>query len=435
MSDQLTMGVIGQSYKANEHRAPIEPSHIAEIPPELRARIYFQAGYGERFGVSDATIAAQCGVVLATDDLYARCDIILLPKPTQADFPRWRDGQGGSRPKWLHAAYPLVWRRLGRPIMHTMTTAFSGSTLLRSPSADSSRAVPPSMEYSMPKSCPRCYGKGVALSVPVNRIVVEPRRSIKDGAICRWPRWSGVPVREIYLERLLGELAREIPFDLNEPWESLDEEIRRSILYGVHGRNLKLITYFDPDGDPQAREFEGIVTLFDDHYDVKKALGTMQQCPVCEGKPYEILYPRERIEAIVEEHAAGKVSALALTSLGIAIKIVEQLAREGVPFRAVPELLPVDEGALNEDDGKYRRWVLFVREADLPRVTGWMERKSGVVRDHGHPVLFVLGALCREPSHDFELLPCSWCDTGHNWIAKANQLERAPAPKLPPNTL
>lgn len=93
MSDQLTMGVIGQSYKADEHRAPIEPSQILDIAPELRARIYFQAGYGERFGVSDDVIAAQCGGVLPTDELYARCDIVLLPKPTQADFPAWRDGQ------------------------------------------------------------------------------------------------------------------------------------------------------------------------------------------------------------------------------------------------------------------------------------------------------------------------------------------------------
>ncbi|MCO4762063.1 MAG: N(5)-(carboxyethyl)ornithine synthase [Myxococcales bacterium] len=93
MSKPLTMGVIGQSYKADEQRAPIDPSHIKELPANLLSRIFFQAGYGERFGVRDEVIAAQCGGVLPTDELYAACDIILLPKPTAADFPRWRKGQ------------------------------------------------------------------------------------------------------------------------------------------------------------------------------------------------------------------------------------------------------------------------------------------------------------------------------------------------------
>ena len=89
----LCMGVIGHYNKENEKRAPIDPAHIERIDPSLRQRIRFQTGYGERFGWSDDKIAALCGGVLDTDALYASSDIILLPKPTDADFPKWRPGQ------------------------------------------------------------------------------------------------------------------------------------------------------------------------------------------------------------------------------------------------------------------------------------------------------------------------------------------------------
>ncbi len=92
-SKPLTMGVIGHYNKENEKRAPIDPAHIERIDPELRARIRFQKGYGERFGWSDEAIAATCGGVLDTDALYASSDIILLPKPTEDDFHMWRPGQ------------------------------------------------------------------------------------------------------------------------------------------------------------------------------------------------------------------------------------------------------------------------------------------------------------------------------------------------------
>lgn len=287
----------------------------------------------------------------------------------------------------------------------------------------------------MPGSCPRCYGSGRVLSVPVDRIVVRPEVSIKEGAIRPWPCRPEVSVRRIYLKRLVGELARELRFDMNEPWASLDEEVRRAILYGVRGRTLRLITYFQLLGEPQAREFDGLVALFDSHFEVKKKLGREQPCPVCEGKPYEVPYAHERIEAIVEEHGASGLAALALTSLGGAILITEKLTLRGIPYRAVPDLLPEDNGVLDEEYGRYRRWVVFVARADLPQATEVMEARKGAVQAPRQPVLYISGAICREPGHLLELEPCSWCDTGWDWMAKADRLGRVPALKIPPNTL
>lgn len=90
---QLTMGVIGSARKENEQRAPIYPAHLAQIDPDLRQRIYLETGYGNRFNVSDAELAQQVAGLMPREELFAHCDIILLAKPTEKDFPYFREGQ------------------------------------------------------------------------------------------------------------------------------------------------------------------------------------------------------------------------------------------------------------------------------------------------------------------------------------------------------
>ena len=87
----LTLGVVGTARKENELRAPIDPVHIAGIDPALRARLRFEYGYGERFGVPDGEIESLVGGLLERDALFQECDIVLLAKPTDEDFPSLRD--------------------------------------------------------------------------------------------------------------------------------------------------------------------------------------------------------------------------------------------------------------------------------------------------------------------------------------------------------
>ena len=90
---ELTVGVVGTSNMENEHRRPIHPAHLAKIDPELRKRMTFERGYGERFHVSDEVLATQVGGLASRDELFARSDCILLPKPTEGDFASFREGQ------------------------------------------------------------------------------------------------------------------------------------------------------------------------------------------------------------------------------------------------------------------------------------------------------------------------------------------------------
>ncbi|MEO7078702.1 MAG: N(5)-(carboxyethyl)ornithine synthase [Rhodococcus sp. (in: high G+C Gram-positive bacteria)] len=93
MVHQLTLGVTSRSSKPNERRLPIHPLHLDRIAADLRARMYFEAGYGEPFGISDDHIGTLVAGIRTREELVAECDVILLPKPLAEDLEKLRHGQ------------------------------------------------------------------------------------------------------------------------------------------------------------------------------------------------------------------------------------------------------------------------------------------------------------------------------------------------------
>ena len=91
--DELSLGVVSRSRKENEFRLPIHPLHFERIEPDLRARIYLECGYGERFGVPDAQLAPQVAGLRSRAELFAQCDVVVLPKPLPEDLVELRAGQ------------------------------------------------------------------------------------------------------------------------------------------------------------------------------------------------------------------------------------------------------------------------------------------------------------------------------------------------------
>lgn len=89
----LRLGVVGTSSKENESRLPIHPQHLDRIDADLREHMTVEAGYGRLFGVSDAHLSEQVGAVTSREEIFATCDIVLLPKPTLGDLKGLRDGQ------------------------------------------------------------------------------------------------------------------------------------------------------------------------------------------------------------------------------------------------------------------------------------------------------------------------------------------------------
>jgi alanine dehydrogenase len=91
--DQLSLAVMSRSNKRDERRLPIHPQHIARIDADLRASVFLERGYGERFGVPDERLAPLVAGLLPRERLIADCDVILLPKPLPQDLAALRDGQ------------------------------------------------------------------------------------------------------------------------------------------------------------------------------------------------------------------------------------------------------------------------------------------------------------------------------------------------------
>ena len=93
MSPLLQLGVIGSSAKENERRLPLHPEHLGRIPAELRSLITLEHGYAEGFGCPDAELAPYVAGFAGRDELLARSEVVLLPKPQHEDVAQMRTGQ------------------------------------------------------------------------------------------------------------------------------------------------------------------------------------------------------------------------------------------------------------------------------------------------------------------------------------------------------
>ena len=89
----LTLGVVATSRKPDERRQAIHPAHLGRIEADLRARMFLERGYGDALGSSDEEIEPLVGGLRSREELFAQCDVLLLPKPLAADLETLRPGQ------------------------------------------------------------------------------------------------------------------------------------------------------------------------------------------------------------------------------------------------------------------------------------------------------------------------------------------------------
>ena len=88
----------------------------------------------------------------------------------------------------------------------------------------------PACDYALPEleprlfsfnnpmgACPRCDGLGTVEFFDPRRIVAHPNLSLASGAIRGWDR------RNHFYYSMLQSLARHYRFDIESPWEMLDE--------------------------------------------------------------------------------------------------------------------------------------------------------------------------------------------------------------------
>jgi excinuclease ABC subunit A len=126
-------------------------------------------------------------------------------------------------------------------------------------------------------ACPACNGLGTKLEFDADLIVPDKARSINQGAIEAWKRGGKGYI--LYYRWLLRELAGELGFDLDTPFNQLDRAIQKAILYGCEAR-------------VNDKPFEGVVPHLERLFrqtksdylkeEISRFMSNLS-CPLCQG--------------------------------------------------------------------------------------------------------------------------------------------------------
>jgi excinuclease ABC subunit A len=119
-------------------------------------------------------------------------------------------------------------------------------------------------------ACPECGGIGTRFEIDPERVVPNPSRSLRAGALAPWAGHESA-----YFRQTLAALAKRYKVPLDEPWGKLRKSVRDLILHG------------DRDGG-----FEGVVKILERRYRETQSEETRREieqfmaerpCPACKG--------------------------------------------------------------------------------------------------------------------------------------------------------
>ena len=136
-------------------------------------------------------------------------------------------------------------------------------------------------------ACPRCDGLGTIEFFDPKRIVAHPNLSLASGAIRGWDR------RNHFYYSMLQSLAKHYRFDIESPWEMLEDRIQKLILDGS-GKEKIAFQYLSERGRSTTKEhaFEGVIPNHERRYRETESgvvreelakLRSLQPCPDCSG--------------------------------------------------------------------------------------------------------------------------------------------------------
>jgi excinuclease ABC subunit A len=175
-------------------------------------------------------------------------------------------------------------------------------------------------------ACPRCDGLGTVEFFDERRIVAHPNLSLASGAIRGWDR------RNHFYYSMLQALARHYGFDVEQPWEMLEERVQRLILQGS-GEEKIAFHYPGERGRAQIREhaFEGVIPNLERRYretdspvvrEELAKLRNLRPCPECDGTRLR----REARHVKIADQAIFEISAFPLKG---AVAFFKNLKLEG----------------------------------------------------------------------------------------------------------
>ena len=136
-------------------------------------------------------------------------------------------------------------------------------------------------------ACPACDGLGHVDFFDPKRVVAFPELSLAAGAIAGWDR------RNAFTHALLASLAAHYQFDIDAPFETLEERLQQIVLYGSGEEEIAFF-YINEKGRSSVKKhpFEGVIPNLErrwretDSSAVREELGKYRHtrtCPSCHG--------------------------------------------------------------------------------------------------------------------------------------------------------
>ena len=140
-------------------------------------------------------------------------------------------------------------------------------------------------------ACPKCAGLGVFMSMDPDRVIRDPKLSIRAGAIdaSGWSYATGGTIAQMYYEGL----AARYGFSLDTPFEQLPKKAVDVLLYGTGGEKIELKYTREYGSGTHYSAFEGILPNLQRRYDETNSEGMREvlegymsqvECPTCRGR-------------------------------------------------------------------------------------------------------------------------------------------------------
>ena len=142
-------------------------------------------------------------------------------------------------------------------------------------------------------ACNGCDGLGVQRYFDPQRIISDSTKSLAEGAVPGWDK------RHAYYHGLLSGLAEHFRFDLQTPFEKLDDQVKKAVLFGTGDTAIEYSYpgYKSKRNSKHRHPFEGVVNNFERRYrdtesnavkeDMAKYI-TSDRCSTCSGSRLKI---------------------------------------------------------------------------------------------------------------------------------------------------
>lgn len=184
---------------------------------------------------------------------------------------------------------------------------------------------PRSFSFNNPfGACPDCYGLGYKMEFDEDLMIPDKSLSIADGAILV-TGWQSCTEKGSFTRAILDALAKEYEFDLNTPYQDLPEEIRRMLIHGTNGREVK-VHYKGQRGEGiYDVAFEGLIKNVERRYretssdTIKQEYESFMRitpCKTCKGQRLK----KEALAVTIAEKNIYEITSMSIKKLNQFLK-------------------------------------------------------------------------------------------------------------------